>query len=279
MFFPFLISFRETLEAALIVGVLFGILHRFGFKNECAIIKKASLAALIVTFIALIAVTAVGKSLSGLFTEDIEKVFEGSMMILSTGFITWAIFWFHKHLQMRRGKHILKIHEKIKHGNFQGFFWMVFLLVVREGIEIVLFISTLSFSTSQSVLIFGAFLGSATAILAGTVLYSASIKIHYQKLFQVTSVLLAVFSAGLLVRGIGELTEAHLVPEITAFSMHVPLFPSGQSWIAEALHMFLGLDKTLTMPQYLSYALYFSCVFFGLRKLNTPSGKAYARKN
>ncbi len=278
MFIPFLISFREALETALIIGVLVGILKRFGFERENHTVKKAVLSASLLTILSLIIISALGENTRAVINGRLRSLFEGSMMIVSTLFITWALFWLHHHLQMRRGKHIISIHEKIKRGNFDGFFWMVFTLALREGIEIVLFLSTLIFSTSTITLATSSILGIISASLMGYLIYSAAIKINLKRIFRLTTLLLVIFSAGLLVRGIGELTDAHILPQITLFSLNLSFLPPSGSILSEFIKSFFGLERLLSLPQYASYIAYLIAIYLLLGRLN-KNPQDYAPKD
>ena len=90
---------------------------------------------------------------------------------------------------------------------------LAFVVVVREGIETVLFLFAATRVAESAVLfIIGGFLGLGTAIAMGYGIYKGSSRLNLRTFFNVTSVVLIVFAAGLLAHGIHELQEAAIIP-------------------------------------------------------------------
>ncbi len=92
-------------------------------------------------------------------------------------------------------------------------FFLVFFAILREGIETVLFMSAIIFSSGQ-VGFLGGFLGLLTALIIGYLLFVMEVKLPIKKFFQITGGLLIFFAAGLLARGINELQELNIIPII-----------------------------------------------------------------
>ena len=86
----FIISFRESLEAALIVGIIYTLLHK---KSLLVHIKYLwfGLASAIVSSVLIAFFLKWTKSLIN--NESIEKLMEGSFMILTAAFVFYVIFW------------------------------------------------------------------------------------------------------------------------------------------------------------------------------------------
>ena len=89
----FLISLREGLEAALIVGILLGALRRLDEHHLARYVWLGVLAAAIVSL-----VVAVGLSAAGIeFEGRGEAIFEGVTFILAASLLTGMMFWMRRH--------------------------------------------------------------------------------------------------------------------------------------------------------------------------------------
>lgn len=277
MFLSFFISFKESLEAALIIGTFIGILKRFSYDNEIKIIKRAVLLALSITVFALLIISFLGHSIPLFSTPHLEEIFEGSSMILSVIFITWAIFWLHGHLKHQSGKHFTALHEKIKNNNFDGFFWLVFILLAREGLEIVLFSSSLFLSERSANILLSSLSGMAVAGLLGVFTYATAVSL--KKIFQVASVFLIITSGGLLMQGIGELTEAGIIPEMNFLALRLPFLDTHNLFTDIIFKSLLGFSGNLSLWQYASYIFYIFITFAILRRLDQKAAPSYVPKN
>ena len=206
MFPEFLITFRETLEAALIVGIILAYLAKVKQSKYNNIVYLGVGAALIASIIGAILFSTV----AGGFEGRAEQIFEGTTMLLAAVMLTFMILW------MMRQRHIVvdlhrKVSEHITTAKESGIFFLVFISVLREGIETVIFLGAASFVSSQYGLV-GGLLGVVAAIGLGYAMFVGSKKINLKKFFRVTSILLVLFAAGLVAHGIHEYQEAGLVP-------------------------------------------------------------------
>ena len=84
-----LIAFREGLEAALIVGIVFGYLKKTGQQAHYRYAWAGVLAAIGLSLALALGIQAIGMELQG----PAEQLFEGITMFLAVGILTWMIFW------------------------------------------------------------------------------------------------------------------------------------------------------------------------------------------
>src|SRR5215207_246116 len=84
-----LIAFREGLEAALIVGIVFGYLKKTGQSAQNRYAWAGVIAAIAASFALAFGIQAIGAELEG----RAEEIFEGTTMFLAVGILTWMIFW------------------------------------------------------------------------------------------------------------------------------------------------------------------------------------------
>ena len=89
MLASFLLSLREGIEAALIIGIVLGALRQMRRGEMIPAVWYGTLSAVLVALIGGVGLTAFGLSLEG----TAEQIFEGVAMLLAAGVLTWMIFW------------------------------------------------------------------------------------------------------------------------------------------------------------------------------------------
>ncbi len=83
------LAFREGLEAALILGIVMGVLHRIGRRDQEKMVWLGAGLAALFGLGAGIGLYALGISFEG----RVEEVFEGLATFSAAGVLTWMIFW------------------------------------------------------------------------------------------------------------------------------------------------------------------------------------------
>src|SRR5205807_10518617 len=93
-----------------------------------------------------------------------------------------------------------------------GLFIFIFLMVLREGAETVLILSAVSLNSTELMSFLGTLLGVIAAIAFGVIFVKGSVRINLQKFFRVTTAILFLVAAQLLVTGLHELSESGVLP-------------------------------------------------------------------
>src|SRR4029077_586660 len=97
-------------------------------------------------------------------------------------------------------------------GSQIGLFAFIFLMVLREGVETVLILATVSFNTSELLRFLGPLIGVALAVVFGVMFVKGSVRIDLRKFFRVTTVILFFVAAQLVISGMHELSESGVLP-------------------------------------------------------------------
>lgn len=251
-----LITFREILEASLIVATILGILSKLHFHQSVKTVWIATASAIIVSILLLFMGSLVGVKIHDVF-EDHEPIFEGSMMIISAFFVTWAVFFLHKTFAHHKLSLLQHVRSTIEKNEQKGIFLLVFTAVFREGLEIVLFLSTLFFSNSTGSISLGVLLGTLSAISVAVLLFTATIRLPVFQTFRATSILLILFAAGLLSQGIHELIEAQILPTFSNLPTLTLFFlPSATSHVGSIIQSIFGLSRSMPSIELLFWTIY-----------------------
>lgn len=250
----FLITFREVIEAALIVATILGILVKLGHKKSIKTVWIATGAAALLSIFLLGLGSLLGLKVQELYSGKTEDFVEGVLMITSAVFITWAVFFLHKYFAQYKTHLLAKIKSTVERQEQKGLFTLVFTAVFREGFEIVLFLSTIYFSSNPQS-IFTGFLGGAIfALLVSFGLFTATLRLPVFYAFRVTSILLILFAAGLLTRGVHEFAEIGFIPEIG--KMTLAFIPPKTTFIGEMIKAVFGLTQKMDLIQLSLYSTY-----------------------
>ena len=211
MFQSLVITLREGVEAALIVGIVLGYLRKTGRARFNRIVHWA-------LFVAILASLALAYLLHRLELAELGDAYEGGLMLLGAVFVASMVAW-----MWRTGKRLKQeIEAKISSlaGAAQGpgrwvawgLFVFVFLMVFREGTETVLFLAAVSLRTTELANFIGGIIGLGLAIGLGVAFFKGSLKVDLRKFFTVTTLVLLVVALQLLVSGVHELSEAMVLP-------------------------------------------------------------------
>jgi high-affinity iron transporter len=256
----FLITFREVIEATLIVATILGILVKLKQQKSIKTVWMATGAAAGVCILLLTGASLFGIEAQKLYTGEFEAVMEGSLLIISAFFITWAVFFLHKYFSKNKVKLLQKVKETVEQEEQKGLFVLVFTAVFRGGIEIVLFLSTIYFSSNPQQIFAGFTGGIVAGLVISFTLFSATLKLPVFYAFRVTSVLLILFAGGMLARGLHEFAEIGVFPEIA--KIHLPLLSNTSSIFTDFIRSVFGLTREMDLLQIVFYFTYITCMIW-----------------
>lgn len=281
----FLIMFRETLEAALIIAIVLSYLKRSGRRDYNIHVYRGIAAGILLSIIGgwLFQLAAGG------FSGKKEQIFEGITMLTGAVLLTTMILWMMKQSSFTE---VIKQKIEISQGKQWGIFFLIVISILREGIESVIFLSAANFVSKDQNLI-GALLGFLVALLVSYLFVIGSLRISLKKFFLITNILLILFAAGLIAHGIHELQEAGLIPTLiqhawdinpsTADGEGYPLFHE-RGYLGSIGKNLFGYNGNPSLLEALSYLLYLAAVVFIWRAVNSrnragPNGISLRRQN
>ena len=248
-----LITLREGLEAALIIGIILAYLKRTDNRKGFKPVWMGVLLAIGVSAIAGAAIYFI----AGEFSGRGEEIFEGTAMFIAVGVLTWMIFWMRKQSVNIKGHLHTQINSALDSGSSRALIMLAFIVVVREGIETVLFLfATTRVAESQALSAAGGFLGLAIAVAIGYSIYKGSSRLNLRTFFNITSFLLIIFAAGLLAYGIHEFHEAGLIPPVIDPVWDINHIVYDKSTFGRFLTAIVGYNGNPSLVEVLSYATY-----------------------
>ena len=197
----FIITFRETLEASLIVGIIYTVVSKKGLKKEVLQLWYAVGASILASLLVALSLTHIKESIGN---ASIEKLVEATLMYITAGLLWYVIFWLSKKVSDRE---ILEgqTSSALKTAGL-GVFFLVFFAILREGFETAIFLMG-SFSILGSFSYTGFFAGMLLAIFLGYLVVVQGRKVDLTSFFRVTTLLLVFFASGMVAYGTHETEE------------------------------------------------------------------------
>ena len=201
MFEALVITLREGVEAALVVGIILTWLRKSGRDG----LQRAVYAGLAAGIAASLGCAAVVSALG----VDEER-YEGWLMLLGALFVGTMVAWIWRTaagLKHQIETRVASIAASDTGTVKLGLFGLTFLLILREGIETVLFLATVNLTTDALLSFAGGLLGLLLAAGFGVALVRGTVRIDLGRFFKVTEVILVVLALQLLIGGLHELGE------------------------------------------------------------------------
>jgi high-affinity iron transporter len=199
----FIVTLREGVEAALIVGITLAYLGKIGRTD----LRKSVFAALGAAFLGSIAVAVLVSRFS--LNQDIV---EGWVMLAAAFFVITMIIFMMRTGKKMKGEIESKLSSMAGNSSRVGVFVFVFLMILREGAETVLTLSAVTLNSSELMSFLGTLAGVLAAVAFGVMFVKGSIRINLQKFFRVTTVILWFVAAQLVISGLHELSENGVLP-------------------------------------------------------------------
>ncbi|BAM80647.1 similar to high-affinity iron permease [Cyanidioschyzon merolae strain 10D] len=212
----FIITFREILEACIVVSICLAYLRRT--KNERYLRDvwlgvAAGVGVLIVIGIAFgIVFWTRGQKL---YTGLTELLFEAIVRLVAVVLITWMIFWMlstaaHMRRDLEGG-----IARALSRRGRWGVALLVFTSVLREGVELIVFLFGITGGVSWSSIPIAAAVGVAVALVVAWAIYRGALAFDLRLFFALSSLLLIAFAAGFLSTAFLDLQKANLFGAFT----------------------------------------------------------------
>jgi high-affinity iron transporter len=254
-----LILLREGLEGALIIAIVLAYLNKLGRKDRFPVIWAGAGAAIAIA-------AAIGTVLFltvGELTGDARKVTFAAIMLTAAGVLTWMIFWMRSQARAVKGELQQKVDRALMAGSIGALAGVVFIGVLRESIETVLFFLAAAGQTSTVNSLVGGSLGLIGAILLATAFYKGAAWLDLRQFFAISGAIVLLFAAGLLSRGIAELQVLGTLPtfwypvfDLTSLTFVAP----GDSFLGDLMRGLFGWDPAPSIEELVAWVGYVAVI-------------------
>jgi high-affinity iron transporter len=282
MLASFLITFREALEAALIIGIIAAYVAKMGRYDLNRYINIGVICALVAS----LAVAMIFKTVYGELSGTAEQLFEGAAALTAAVVLTYMILWMANNSGQIKGEVQEKIDLSISKGQVFGIAALSFIAVFREGVETVLFLGTLAINDPFDT-ISGFIIGLAAVIVLSFIMFKGTYRLDIGRFFRYTSFMLILFSAGLVATGVHEFNEAGIIPSGIGhvWDLNPALNPDGtypplheNGLIGGSLKALMGYNGDPSLTEVMAYLGYWIIIgMFVLRTYKTGKVKNGSR--
>ena len=199
------ITLREGVEAALVIGIAIAYFNKSGRGALVGRVYWALGTAILASIVAAIVLQRVTFN---------QEAYEGYVLLTAAFFVATMIYWMQSTAKGIKG-HIEGRLESIsaeKASSGLGVFLFVFLMVFREGAETVLLLGAVSLNTDDLLNFIGAAIGLALAVVFAVVFIRGTVRLDLRQFFRVTTVILIFVVVQLTITGLHELSEGGILP-------------------------------------------------------------------
>lgn len=261
MISSFMITFREGLEAFLIVGIILAYLAQTKRTELNKYVYAGTGLAAVGSILAALAFNLLAIQFEG----RNEELFEGIVMLIAAMVLTSMIIW-----MSRESKNISSsLRQKVDSNKAYGLFGLAFLSVFREGIETVLFLGAAAMNNESSAILYGGLLGLSVSIVVAYLVFKSSSHVELGTFFKITSIFLILFAAGLTAHGVHELQEAGVIPIVIEHVWDINHILNEKGIAGSMLKSVFGYNGNPSLIEVLSYAGYYVAIGLGLKGLNS----------
>ena len=247
-----LIVFREVLEAALVIGIIFAATQGVTNRGRWIVagIGTGVIGAVIVAMFAdRLATAAAGMG---------QELFNAAVLFAAVAMLGWHTLWMARHgREMTQVSRRLGANVAVGAQPLYAVAIVVGLAVLSEGSEVVLFLYGLvaSGSANADSLLFGGEVGLAAGIAVGVAIARGLLSIPSRHLFTVTGWLIALLAAGMSAQGVAFLNQAGYVSHLTEIAWNSSAFAADGSMLGQALHALIGYTAAPMQIQVIAYVV------------------------
>lgn len=203
------ITLREGIEAALIVGITLAYLAKTGRSH----LNRQVYAGLLLAVLGSIAFAGLFQALA---IDPENEYLEGAMLGVGGIFVASVVIWMWRTARSRFARMEESL-GRIVAGpqgwtSGLGLLLFTFFMVFREGVEMVLFLMAAALRRFELLSLFGDILGLALAVLFAYFFIRGSLRINLPRFFGITSIVLLLLAAKLLAGSLHEFAEVGLIP-------------------------------------------------------------------
>jgi high-affinity iron transporter len=263
MFGAALIVFRETLEAALLIGVLAAASQGLSGRNLWLSIGIAiGLAGALVV-----------AGLTGFIAELAEgtgqELFNAAVLGVTVVMLGWHNIWMARHgREMAAQAKSVGLAVQSGRREMSALAALIALAVLREGSETVLFLYGLAMDGRSGALSMfsGGALGLLGGVAVGWLLYAGLVRIPVRHFFTVTGVLILFLAAGMAGQMARFLVQGDVIRIMAAPLWDTSSILPMDSFLGNLMHLFAGYDARPSGIQVLFYILTIGAILLGMNR-------------
>jgi high-affinity iron transporter len=262
MFGAAVIVFRETLEAALIIGILAAATQQVPGRNRWLGIG------LLAGLAGAIAVASATEVIAEMASGVGQELFNAAILGVAVFMLAWHNIWMSTHGR-ELASNARNTGRDISEGTRERsvLFTIIALAVLREGSETALFLYGIAAQEGSGThtTLMGGLAGLGAGIVVGWALYAGLLRIPMRWFFGATSALVLLLAAGMASQAARFLIQADVIPGLAAPIWDTSAILPPDSVLGVLLHGLAGYDARPAGMQIIFYVVVFSVIAIGMK--------------
>ena len=271
MFGSALIIFRESLEAALLIGIIAAATRGLPYRNRWLTLGIA------VGLAGSLLVAALTQSIAGMADGAGQELFNAAILGTAVLMIGWHNIWMASHGREMAQK-AKQVGADVRSGQqeLSAVGVVVALAVLREGSESVLFLQGMASSgDSAGAVLLGGAIGLVGGAALGLVVYLGLLRIPLRWFFSATSALLLLLAAGLASQMAKFLIQGDFIPSLATPLWDTSALLTTSSMLGTALHVLVGYDAQPSGMQMVFYVVTLVTIALGTVWIRRQQSASY----
>jgi high-affinity iron transporter len=263
MFAAALIVFRESLEAALVIGIVAAATRPIAGRGWWIALGAG------IGVVGAIGVAAVAESISQMAGGAGQEMFQAIVLALAVAMLAWHNVWMARHGR-EMAMQARDLGQSVVRGDvaLTAIVTAIALTLLREGSETVLFILGIATSSasSRAALAIGSLLGLGAGGAAGVLIYAGLLRVPVNRLFVVTGWLILLLAAGMAGQFARVLIQADVLPALASPLWDTSSWMPDDSALGTLLHALLGYQAQPSATQVLFYVAALVLILAAMRR-------------
>ncbi|MCC4113830.1 FTR1 family protein [Aromatoleum toluclasticum] len=272
MFGAAIIVFRESLEAALLIGIIAAAARTLPNRNRWLWSGVAAGIA------GALVVAALAGSIAEMADGMGQEMLNASILGLAVTMLAWHNIWMARHArEMVDGARALVRDVADGRRELSAVMVLVAMAVLREGSETVLFLFSLaSGGESTGQVLLGGALGLAGGAVVGYGMFAGLLRIPVRWFFSVTAALVLLLAAGMAGQMARFLIQGDILPPLANPLWDTSAWLSASSPAGTLLHVLAGYDPRPSAMQALFYLGTLLAIALGMFLVRSPAPRRAA---
>lgn len=203
------ITLREGVEAALVVGIILAYLHKTGRTGLNRMVYRGLGAAILASVIFAVVLQALN-------IDPENEYFEGALLGAAGILVASLVVWMWRVSRKIKAEVEKKLDAIVSREDIRrqglGLLAFTFVMVFREGAETVLFLMGATLGRFDILSLIGGVTGIGLAVLFAVFFIRGSLRMDLSRFFGVTSIVLLVLAFKLIVQSVHEFAEVGIIP-------------------------------------------------------------------
>jgi high-affinity iron transporter len=268
MFAATLVVFRESLEAALVIGIVAAATRSIAGRGWWILLSASA------GVVGSIGVAAVAESISQMAGGAGQELFAATVLAVAVAMLAWHNIWMASHGRQMACQ-ARNLGQSVVRGDaaLTAIVTAIALTVLREGSETVLFLFGIASSsaTSKALLALGSLLGLVAGGAAGVLIYAGLLRVPVSRLFVVTGWLILLLAAGMAGQFARVLIQADVLPALASPLWDTSRWMPDDSALGTLLHALLGYQAQPSATQVLFYVAALVLILAAMRRAQSRS--------